>query len=59
MTKENAEHSLTIRVHPTLFKKFKDKCDGNYLNMSEAIRLLIHDWVETQTNKTLTPTGAK
>jgi len=57
MTKENAEHSLTIRVHPTLFKNFKDKCDGNYLNMSEAIRLLIHDWVET--NKTLTPAGAK
>jgi len=57
MTKENAEHSITIRVHPTLFDKFKDKCDDNYLNMSEAIRLLMHGWVEH--NIMLKPVGEK
>ena len=59
MAKENAEHSLTIRIHPTLFEAFKDKCDGNYLNMSEAIRLLIHDWVINEKYCLLNHTGEK
>lgn len=48
MTKENAEHSITIRIHPTLFEKFKGKCDQHFINMSEAVRLLIHRWVNKE-----------
>ena len=43
--KENSDKSITIRIPSALFEKFFDKCNENYRNMSEALRLLILNWV--------------
>ena len=38
MDKEKATRDISIRVQPSLFNKFQDKCRHNYKTVSEVIR---------------------
>lgn len=46
MDKENSDKILNIRVPPSLFDKFKGKCNENYKTMSEALRDLIQEYIK-------------
>lgn len=41
MSKENKEKDMLVRVQPSLFKQFQEKCDENYKTISEVIRDLM------------------
>jgi len=38
MNKEYKNKDMLVRVQPSLFKKFKEKCNENYKSISEIIR---------------------
>jgi hypothetical protein len=38
MYKEKATRDVMIRVQPSLFKAFQEKCNNNYKTISEVIR---------------------
>lgn len=48
MSKERLEKDLVVRVQPLLFKKFKQKCDNNFKNVSEVIRDLMVKYIRSK-----------
>jgi hypothetical protein len=42
--KEKAEKDLVIRIQPSLFKTFKNKCKGEGKTVSESIRELMKQY---------------
>jgi len=46
MSKENKEKDMLIRVQPSLFKQFKEKCEENYRSISDVIRTFMKDYVD-------------
>ena len=44
--KNRATKMLLVRVQPSLYKKFKQKCDLNYKNVSECIRDLMQKYLK-------------
>jgi metal-responsive CopG/Arc/MetJ family transcriptional regulator len=46
MKKHNEDDLLTIRIAKPLMDKFKNKCNSEYKNMSEAIRELIREYIK-------------
>lgn len=46
MEKENVTRDLNVRVHPSLFEQFAEKCKKKYKTVSEVIRDLMAEYVE-------------
>jgi hypothetical protein len=46
MSKEKAKKDMQIRVYPSLFKAFRNKCDNNYKKVSEVIRELMLEYIK-------------
>ena len=44
--KENKDKDMLVRVQPTLFEKFKDKCEANYKSISEVIRDFMQQYIK-------------
>ena len=45
MSKELAKKDMQIRVQPSLFDKFQQKCNENYKKMSEVLRELMVEYI--------------
>lgn len=50
MSKENKDKDMLVRVQPTLFEKFKEKCEENYKSISEVIRDFMQQYLTTRNN---------
>lgn len=48
--KEKLEKDLVVRVHPSLFKLFQQKCEKNYKSISEVIRELMRQYTDKTNN---------
>jgi len=46
MSKENKDKDMLVRVQPTLFEKFKEKCEANYKSISEVIRDFMQQYIK-------------
>lgn len=46
MGKENKNKDMLVRVQPSLFKKFKEKCENNYKGVSEVIRNFMLEYIK-------------
>jgi hypothetical protein len=44
MTKEIKNKNVLVRLNPSLYEKFKAKCDSEYKTMSVAIRQFILEY---------------
>lgn len=44
--KEKATKDICIRVQPTLHKRFKQACEGDYKNMSQVVKDLMLQYVK-------------
>lgn len=51
MNKEKVTQELGIRIQPSLFKKFQEKCTKKYKTVSEVLRELIVAYVEKKDNQ--------
>ena len=43
---QKKEKDLIVRVQPSLFKKFKNKCEEDYKTVSEMIRELMKQYID-------------
>ena len=48
MEKENVTRDLNVKVQPTLFEQFAEKCKGKYKTVSEVIRELMTEYIAKQ-----------
>jgi len=48
MEKENVSRDLNVRVHPSLFDQFAERCRKNYKTVSEVIRELMAEYIKSQ-----------
>jgi hypothetical protein len=46
MSKEKKEKDLVVRVYPSLFDQFKQKCELNYKSVSEVVRDLMSSYIK-------------
>lgn len=46
MRKERVEKDLVVRVQPSLFRQFQQKCEENYKTVSEVIRELMRQYTK-------------
>lgn len=46
MSKENKAKDMLVRVQPTLFQQFKEKCEENYKTISEVIRDFMQKYIK-------------
>ena len=44
--KEKLNKDIALRVQPSLYKKFQQKCDNNYKSVSEVIRELMLQYIQ-------------
>jgi hypothetical protein len=44
--KEKLNKDVTLRVQPSLYKKFQKECEGNYKSVSEVIRELMLHYIQ-------------
>lgn len=48
MAKEKLDKEIRVMIQPSLYKMFKNKCDDNYLTISEKIREMIRTFVKNK-----------
>lgn len=48
--KESKTKDMLIRVQPSLFNEFKNKCEFNYKNISEVIRDFMIQYIKEHKN---------
>lgn len=46
MDKEKATRDINVRIQPSLYKVFSDKCQSEYKSISEVIRMLIVEYIK-------------
>ena len=46
MSKENKDKDMLVRVQPSLFKQFREKCEKNYKSISEVIRDFMIEYIK-------------
>ena len=46
MSKEIKNKDMLIRVQPSLFKQFKEKCEKNYKGISEVVRNFMIEYIK-------------
>jgi metal-responsive CopG/Arc/MetJ family transcriptional regulator len=51
MDKENVSKLIGIRVHPSLFEQFERRCKENYKTVSETVRELIVQYLNSNQSK--------
>lgn len=47
--KEKLTKEIVVMIQPSLYQQFKDKCDKNYVNVSEIIRQFIREYLKEPT----------
>ena len=50
MDKEHKNKDMLVRVQPSLFEKFKNKCNQNYKSISEVIREFMIQYTKEKDN---------
>lgn len=51
MKKEKVTQELGIRIQPSLYKIFQDKCNARYKTVSEVLRELIVEYIGKEESK--------
>ena len=46
MEKHIADKIVTLRLPQPMFEKFRDKCNADFKNMSEALREMIRNYIK-------------
>ena len=51
MAKEKKTKEIRVMVQPSLYKKFKKQCDGEYKTISEVVRDFMDTFVKMDSGK--------
>lgn len=46
--KEKLSKEIVVMIQPSLYRQFKNKCDKNYVKVSEVIRQLVREYIKKE-----------